>query len=113
MNFIKFNVYGTEFGINKVTQLLEMKGNTATEIEKETAETAIGKFVVRPYGDNEMVATAFYADDEESNKTIKDMKVMIMMLKSKEQYGDYGWDVNMGRMYAMDFKVDETNWNEL
>ena len=113
MKFIKFNVYGTEFGIDKVTQLFEMKGSVATEIEKEDATSIIGKYVVRPYTNGEQVATAFYNDDEEGQKMVKDMKVLCMMLKSKEQYGDYGWDVTMGRMYAMDFSVDETNWNEL
>ena len=113
MKFIKLDIYGTEFGINKVTQLLEMKGSTAAEIGNESAETVIGKHVVRPYGDNEMVATAFYEDNEESHKIIEELKVLIMMLKSKELYGDYGWDVSMGRMYAMDSVVDETNWNEL
>ena len=112
MKFIKFNVYGTEFGIDKVAQLFEMKGFTATEIEKENAESIIGKFVVRQYND-EKVASAFYADTEESQKLIKEFKVLVMMLKSKEQYGDFGWDVTLGRMYAMDFSVDETNWTEL
>ena len=112
MKFIKFNVYGTEFGIDKVAQLFEMKGITATEIDEEDADSIIGKYVVRDYND-EKVASAFYADDEESQKLIKEFKVMVMMLKSKEQYGDFGWDVTMGRMYAMDFSVDETNWNEL
>ncbi len=112
MKFIKFNVYGTEFGIDKVAQLFEMKGITATEIDKEDAESIIGKFVVRDYND-EKVATAFYTDDEESQKLIKEFKVLVMMLKSKEQYGDFGWDVSLGRMYAMDFSVDETNWTEL
>ena len=112
MKFIKFNVYGTEFGIDKVAQLFEMKGITPTEIDKEDADSIIGKYVVRPYND-EKVASAFYADTEESQKLIKEFKVLVMMLKSKEQYGDFGWDVTMGRMYAMDFSVDETNWTEL
>ena len=112
MKFIKFNVYGTEFGIDKVAQLFEMKGITATEIDKEDENSVIGKYVVRDYID-EKVASAFYTDDEESHKLIKEIKVLVMMLKSKEQYGDFGWDVTMGRMYAMDFSVDETNWKEL
>ena len=112
MKFIKFNVYGTEFGIDKVAQLFEMKGITATEIDKEDENSVIGKYVVRDYND-EKVASAFYTDDEESHKLIKEFKVLVMMLKSKEQYGDFGWDVTMGRMYAMDFSVDETNWTEL
>ncbi len=112
MKFIKLNVYGNEFGIDKVTQLLEMKGNTATEIENETAESIIGKFVVRTKND-ETVASSYYADNEENQKIIKDMKVLCMMLKSKEMYGDYGWDAKLGRMYAEDVVVDETNWNEL
>lgn len=112
MNFIKFNVYGTEFGIDKVAQLLEMKGSTATEIEKEDAGSVIGKYVVRAYND-EQVATAFYNDDEEGRKAVEEMKVLCMMLKSKELYGDFGWDVKTGRMYAMDFIVNETNWSEL
>ena len=112
MKFIKFNVYGTEFGIDKVAQLFEMKGITATEIDKEDENSVIGKYVVRDYND-EKVASAFYTDDEESHKLIKELNVLVMMLKSKEQYGDFGWDVTMGRMYAMDFSVDETNWKEL
>lgn len=112
MKFIKFNVYGTEFGIDKVAQLFEMKGITATEIDKEDENSVIGKYVVRAYND-EKVATAFYADDEEGHKLIEEFKVLVMMLKSKELYGDFGWDVSMGRMYAMDFTVDETNWKEL
>lgn len=112
MNFIKFDIFASEFGMNKVTQLLEMKGNTATEIEKETAESIIGKYVVR-MKDDEYVGSAYYADDEEGRKTVADLKVLFMMLKSKELYGDYGWDVTTGRMYAQDSIVDETNWNEL
>lgn len=112
MKFIKFNVYGTEFGIDKVTQLFEMKGITAAEIDKEDENSIIGKYVVRDYND-EKVVSAFYKDDEESHKLIKEFKVLVMMLKSKEQYGDFGWDVTLGRMYAMDFSVDETNWKEL
>lgn len=112
MKFIKFNIYGSEFGIDKVTQLLEMKGSTATDIEKETAETVIGKHCVRIKND-EHVASAFYADDEEGRKVVSEMKVLLMMLKSKEMYGDFGWDVTTGRMYGEDVLVDETNWNEL
>ena len=98
--------------MNKVTQVLEIKGSTATEIEKETAESIIGKFIVRDRND-EKVASAFYADNEENRKLVNDLKVLCMMLKSKEMYGDYGWDVTMGRMYAEDVTADETNWNEL
>ena len=112
MNFIKLNIYGTEFGINKITQIYEIKGNTATEIDAETAESIIGKFVVRAKG-TEQVATAFYADNEENQKLVKDIKVLCMMLKSKEMYGDYGIDASLGRLYAEDVMVDETNWNEL
>ena len=112
MNFIRFDIFGSEFGMNKVTQVLELKGSTATEIEKETAESIIGKYVVRAKND-EQVGSAFYEDNEENRKLVADLKVLMMMLKSKELYGDYGWDVTMGRMYAMDCIVDETNWNEL
>ena len=112
MKFIKLNIYGNEFGINKVTQIFEIKGNTATEIEKETAESIIGKFIVRDRND-EKVASAFYADNEENRKLVNDIKVLCMMLKSKEMYGDYGIDASLGRMYAEDVTVDETNWNEL
>lgn len=112
MKFLKLNFYTSEFGMNKVTQVLDIKGLTATEIEKETAESIIGKYVVR-IKNEEHVVTGYFADDEESRKLISDLKVLCMMLKSKEQYGDFGWDITMGRLYAEDVEIDETNWNEL
>lgn len=112
MKFIKLDIYGSEFGINKVTQVLEIKGNVPSELEKETAETSVGKFFVCTKND-EQIATSYYADDEAGRKMVEELKVLVMMLKSKEMYGDYGWDVSMGRMYAQDSLVDESNWNEL
>lgn len=112
MKFLKLNIYTSEFGMNKVVQILDIKGLSATEIEKETAESIIGKYVVRMKND-EHVVTGYFADDEEARKLISELKVLCMMLKSKEQYGDYGWDVSAGRLYAEDVEIDETNWNEL
>ena len=112
MNFIKFDIYTSEFGMDKAAKMLEMHGNTATEVENETAESIQGKYIIRTKN-NEKVVTGYYADNEENRKKVSELKVFCMMLKSKEMYGDFGWDVSLGRMYAHDYIVDETNWDEL
>lgn len=112
MNLIKLDIYTNDFGAEKVANVLEAKGNTAAEIENETAESIQGKHIIRTK-DDEKVVTAYYADNEENRKTVSELKVLYMMLKSKEMYGDFGWDVSLGRLYAHDYIVDETNWDEL
>ena len=112
MNFIKFDIYTSEFGMEKVAKMLSMKGSAATELENETAESIQGKYIIRTKNE-EKVVTAYYADDEENRKLVSELKVLCMMLKSKEMYGDFGWDVTLGRLYAQDEIVDETNWDKL
>jgi ribosomal protein L11 methylase PrmA len=112
MNLIKLDIYTNDFGAEKVANVLELKGSTATEIENETIESVQGKYIVRTKNE-EKVVTAYYADNEENRKTVSELKVLYMMLKSKEMYGDFGWDVTLGRLYAHDYTVDEANWNEL
>lgn len=113
MNFTKLKIFTNDFGKEKVENVVETLGYT--KAEGTDAAEVMGKYqtisIEGPYG-SEVIVSLFDTDDEEGAARLKKAKVYMMMLKSKELEGFWGWDVTLGRLYCDDVAVDETNWNE-
>ena len=49
----------------------------------------------------------YFDDNEEGRAALQQLKLKMMMLKSKEMEGLFGWDVKLGRLYVEDNIVDD------
>ena len=62
--------------------------------------------------DKEPVVSVYFEDTPENRERIQDLKLSVMMLKSKELEGLYGWDVDFGRLYAETVDIDDVDWKD-
>ena len=62
--------------------------------------------------DREPTISIYFEDTEENREKIQQLKLQVMMLKSKELEGLFGWDVDFGRLYAEDIIVDDADWKD-
>ncbi len=123
MKFIEVKIYTSHQGIEPLTAMLMSKGitgavvndpadvqtlmNTKKEYEWDYIEASLLEDEER-----EPVVSVYFENTEEGRKKVQDLKIAVMMLKSKEMEGEFGWDANLGRLYAEDIVVDDSDWKE-
>ena len=56
--------------------------------------------------------SVYFEDTPENREKIQELKIAVMMLKSKELEGVFGWDVDFGRLYAEAVPVDDEDWKD-
>ena len=123
MKYIELKVHASRQGIEAVTELLLENGIDQVVIDDPADMEDIlnkkheydwdyidGSVKQRP--DREPTISAYFEDSEESRAQISNIKMQIMMLKGKEQYGEYGADADFGRLYAEDITVDDEDWKD-
>lgn len=123
MKFIEVKIYTSHEGIEPLTAMLMQKGITGITVDdpadvdelmehkKEYEWDYIDQSLLDDKN-REPVVYAYFDDTEEGRKQVQDLKLAIMMLKGKEMEGVFGWDTSLGRLYAEDRVVDDSDWKD-
>ena len=123
MKYIELKVHASRQGIEAVTELLLKNGIDQVVIDDPAdMEDILNKkheydwdYIddrVKERPDREPTISAYFEDTDENRAKISDIKMQIMMLKGKEQYGEYGPDADFGRLYAEDITADDADWKD-
>ena len=123
MKYIEFKVHASRQGIEQVTAMYLRMGIDQVSIDDPAdMEDILNK--KNEYGwdyvdddlkkglDREPTISIYFEDTEENREKIQQLKLQVMMLKSKELEGLFGWDVDFGRLYAEDIIVDDADWKD-
>lgn len=123
MKYIEFKVHASGQGIEQVTAMYLRMGIDQVSIDDPAdMEDILNK--KNEYGwdyvdddlkkglDREPTISIYFEDTEENREKIQQLKLQVMMLKSKELEGLFGWDVDFGRLYAEDIIVDDADWKD-
>ncbi len=123
MKYIEFRVHASRQGIEQVTAMFMSKGIQSVSInDPADMEDILNKkneydwdYVedsLKTKLDQEPTISAYFEDTPENREKIQQLKLSVMMLKSKELEGLYGWDVDFGRLYAEDITLDDEDWKD-
>lgn len=123
MKFIEVKIYTSHQGIEPLTAMLMEKGITGAVVDDpRDAEELLDKkkeyewdYIDRSLLENpnkEPVVSVFFEDTDEGRRQVQELKIAVMMLKSKEMEGVFGWDADLGRLYAEDRVVDDEDWKD-
>ena len=123
MKYIELKVHASREGVEAVTELFLQNGIDQVSIDDPADfEDILNKdheydwdYIdesVKQRPDREPTISAFFEDTEGNRAKISDIKMQIMMLKGKEQYGEYGADADFGRLYAEDITIDDADWKD-
>lgn len=121
MKLIELKIYASQQGVEALTAMM-MEKNITSIVVNDPADAAglmekkkdyewdyIDESLLKdPNG--EAIVSVYFDDTEEGRKQVQDLKISIMMLKSKEMEGVFGWDADLGRLYAEDNVVDGEAW---
>lgn len=123
MKYIEFKVRASRQGIEQLTALFLSKGIDSVSIndpadiddvlnKKNGYEWDYVNDDIKGILDREPSISTYFEDTPENREKIQELKIAVMMLKSKELEGLYGWDVDFGRLYAEDIIVDDEDWKD-
>lgn len=123
MKFIEVKIYTSHQGVEPLTAMLMEKGISGVVVDDpQDAEELLDKkneyewdYIDRSLLKNqekEPVVSVFFEDTEEGRRQVQELKISVMMLKSKEMEGVFGWDADLGRLYAEDRVVDDEDWKD-
>ena len=123
MKYIEFRIHASRQGIEQVTAMMMARGidqlviddpadmddilNKKNEYDWDYIEDGL-----KETADREPTVSAYFEDTPENRELIQQLKIAVMMLKSKELEGVFGWDANLGRLYAEDIVVDDEDWKD-
>ncbi|MGN0704384.1 MAG: 50S ribosomal protein L11 methyltransferase [Lentihominibacter sp.] len=123
MKYIEFRIHASRQGIEQVTAMLMTKGITELSInDPADMEDILNKKHEYDWDyiddglktdlEREPTVSCYFEDTPENREKIQQLKIAVMMLKSSELEGKYGWDVDFGRLYAEDIIVDDEDWKD-
>lgn len=123
MKYIEFRIHASRQGIEQVTTMMMAKGidelvvNDPADMEdilnkKHEYDWDYIEDELKDNLDREPTVSAYFEDTPENRELVQQLKLSVMMLKSKELEGLYGWDVDFGRLYAEDIIVDDEDWKD-
>ena len=124
MKYIEAKIFTNSRGVEEVTaELLKMGIEGATVEDPDEIKNIMDKkegyewhilHAVAQFTDGNPFAGgtgfAYFDDNEEGRAALQQLKLKMMMLKSKEMEGLFGWDVKLGRLYVEDNIVDDEDW---
>lgn len=123
MKYIEFKVHASRQGIEQVTAMYMKYGITDVSID-DPADMDDILNNKNEYGwdyiddelkedlDREPTISCFFEDTPENRQKVQNLKVLVMMLKSKELEGVFGWDADLGRLYGEDIYIDDEDWKD-
>jgi len=111
MKYIEFRVHASRQGIEHLTMMYmnfginELHINDPADIQdildsKNEYEWDYIDDSLKTDTDREPYASIYFEDTPENRDKVQKLKVAVMMLKSKELEGVFGWDVDFGRLYG-------------
>lgn len=123
MKYIEFKIHASRQGIEQVTAMLMARGIDQLVIDDPAdMEDILNKknqydwdYIedgLKSRLDREPTVSVYFEDTSENKELIQQLKIAVMMLKSKELEGVFGWDVDFGRLYAEDIVVDDADWKD-
>lgn len=123
MKFIELKIYTSHQGIEPLTAMLMKNGITGAVVnDPADAEGLLDKkkeyewdYIDKSLLENknqEPVVSVYFQDTEDGRKEVQNLKIEIMKLKSRELDGEFGWDADLGRLYAEDVLVDDEEWKD-
>lgn len=123
MKYIEFKVHASRQGIEQVTAMYMKNGITDVSID-DPADMEDILNNKNEYGwdyiddelkenlDREPTISCFFEDTPETRDKVQQLKLLIMMLKSKEMEGVFGWDADLGRLYGEAIYIDDEDWKD-
>lgn len=123
MKYIEFKVHASRQGIEQITAMYMKHGITDVSID-DPADMEDILNNKNEYGwdyiddelktnlDREPTISCFFEDTPDNRGKVQELKLLVMMLKSKELEGEYGWDVDFGRLYGEDIYIDDEDWKD-
>ena len=123
MKYIEFKVHASRQGIEELTAMFMEKGICEVSIQdpadmedimekkNEYDWDYVDEGLVETL-DSEPSVSVYFEDTPENRSRVQELKIAVMMLKSRELEGLYGWDVDFGRLYAEDIIVDDADWKD-
>lgn len=123
MKYIEFKVHASRQGIEQVTAMYMKNGITDVSID-DPADMEDILNNKNEYGwdyiddelkenlDREPTISCFFEDTPENRDKVQQLKLLIMMLKSKEMEGVFGWDADLGRLYGEAIYIDDEDWKD-
>ena len=112
MKYIEAKIFTNSRGVEEVTaELLKMGIEGATVEDPDEIKNIMDK--KEGYEWDYVDEKAFPVNtehNEEGRAALQQLKLKMMMLKSKEMEGLFGWDVKLGRLYVEDNIVDDEDW---
>ncbi|MDO5490996.1 MAG: 50S ribosomal protein L11 methyltransferase [Bacillota bacterium] len=123
MKYIELRIHASRQGVEMVSELLMRNGITSVSVD-DPADLEVILEKKDEYGwdyideevkarpDREPVVRAYLEDTEEGRQLLQSLKLQIMNLKSLEYEGRFGWDANLGRLYAEAETVDDGDWKD-
>ena len=123
MKYIEFRVHASRQGIEQLTEVFMSRGIDSVSInDPADMEDILNKkngyewdYVddeLKETVDSEPTASVYFEDTPENRELVQELKIAVMMLKSRELEGVYGWDADFGRLYAEDIIVDDEDWKD-
>jgi ribosomal protein L11 methyltransferase len=123
LKYIEAKIYTSKQGIEPLSTVMIKMGITDFVIDdpaeidellskKNTYDwDYVDKSVLDAIG-NEPSITIYLEDNDAGKKTLAQIKIAMLELKSSEMYGDFGEAVALGRLYVESNIVDESNWKD-
>lgn len=123
MKYIELKVHASRQGIEALTEIFLKYGIDRLSIDDPADIDDIMNsehqydwdYVEDSLKDNsgkEPTVSVYLNDNEGGKALLQKLKLDIMMLKGKEQYGDYGSGIDFGRLYVEDCIVDDEDWKD-
>ncbi len=123
MKYIELRVRASRQGVEQLTALFMAQGIDSISVDDPAdMQDILNK--KNEYGwdyiddelkddlEREPAVSVYFEDTPENREKVQQLKIAIMMLKSKEMEGLYGWDVDFGRLYAEAITVDDEDWKD-
>ena len=123
MKYIELKVHASREGIEAVTPIFLRYGVDQLSIDDPAdMDDIMNKeheydwdYVddkLKQHPDREPTVSAYFDDTDDAKALVQQIKLDIMKLKGEEQYGEYGTDVDFGRLYAESITVDDEDWKD-
>ena len=123
MKYIELKIHASSQGVEMVSELMMRNGITAISVDDPAdLDDILAKkneygwdYIddrVKAHPDREPVVRVYLEDSEEGRAQLEHLKIEIMKLKSQEMEGRFGWDADLGRLYAESVIVDDADWKD-
>ena len=123
MKYIELKIHASSQGVEMVTEMLMRNGITGISVDDPAdLQDILNKKneygwdyiddAVKERPSREPVVKVYLEDSDEGRRQLQHLKIEVMKLKSSELEGKFGWDANLGRLYAESEVVDDEDWKD-